>query len=64
MNTIKHANIFYVRDICAIGGVETYLYELVKKYKDYDIAVVCKTIAPEQRKRLSKYCHVYIHSIF
>ena len=37
---IKHANIFYVRNIHAIGGVETYVYELAKKYKDYDIAVV------------------------
>lgn len=62
MNTIKHANIFYVRDINSIGGVETYVYELVKKYKDYDIAVVCKTIAPEQLKRLRKYCKVYKHT--
>ena len=59
---IKHANIFYVRNIHAIGGVETYVYELVKKYKDYDIAVVCKTIAPEQRKRLKKFCKVYVHT--
>ena len=59
---IKHANIFYVRNIHAIGGVETYVYELAKKYKDYDIAVICKTIAPEQRKRLKKFCKVYIHT--
>lgn len=58
---IEHANIFYVRDIHAIGGVETFVYELVKKYKDYDIAVVCKNVAPEQKKRLQKYCRVYIH---
>lgn len=61
MNTIKHDNIFYVRDIHPIGGVETYLYELVKKYKDDDIAIVCKTIAPEQYERLSKYCRIYRH---
>lgn len=58
---IEHANIFYVRNIHAIGGVETFVYELVKKYKDYDIAVVCKDVAPEQKKRLQKYCRVYIH---
>ena len=58
---IEHANIFYVRDIHAIGGVETYVYELAKKYKAYDIAVVCKNIAPEQKQRLKKYCKVYIH---
>ena len=59
---IKHANIFYVRDIHAIGGVETFVYELAKKYKNYDIAVVCKNIVPEQKKRLNKYCKVYIHT--
>lgn len=58
---IEHANIFYVRNIHAIGGVETFVYELAKKYKDYDIAVVCKDVAPEQKKRLKKYCKVYIH---
>ncbi len=58
---IKHDNIFYVRNIHEIGGVETYVYELAKKYKDRDIAVVCKTIAPEQRKRLRKFCKVYVH---
>ena len=58
---IKHDNIFYIRNIHAIGGVETYVYELAKKYKDKDIAVVCKDIAPEQKKRLKKYCKVYIH---
>ena len=62
MNEINHANIFYVRDIHAIGGVETYVYELAKKYKDYDIAVVCKNVAPEQKKRLKKYCKVYVHT--
>ena len=59
---IKHDNIFYIRNINAIGGVETYVYELSKKYKDYDIGVVCKTIAPEQLRRLKKFCRVYIHT--
>lgn len=56
---IKHDNIIYVRDINPIGGVETYVYELVKKYHEYDIAVVCRRIAKEQKKRLQKYCKVY-----
>lgn len=59
---IKHENIFYIANINKIGGVETYVYELAKKYKDYDIGVVCKTIAPEQLKRLKKFCRVYIHT--
>lgn len=58
---IEHANIFYVRNINKIGGVETYVYELAKKYKDKDIAVVCKTVAPKQKERLKKFCKVYIH---
>lgn len=56
---IKHDNIIYARDINPIGGVETYVYELVKKYHEYDIAVVCRRIAKEQKKRLQKYCKVY-----
>ena len=58
---IKHDNIIYVHTICPIGGVETYVYELVRKYKDYDIAVVCKIIDPAQKRRLKKYCPVYVH---
>lgn len=56
---IKHKNIVYVRDIAPIGGVETYVYELIKKYKDLDIAVVCRTIAPNQKRRLQEMCKVY-----
>lgn len=58
---IKHDNIFYARDIHSIGGVETYVYEMVKKYKDKDIAVVTKNIAQKQKERLKKYCRVYVH---
>lgn len=61
-NIIQHKNIIYVREINSIGGVETYAYELTKKYKDLDIAVVCKRIALEQKKRLQKFCKVYIHT--
>lgn len=35
---------------------------MVKKYKDKDIAVVTKNIAPKQKERLQKYCRVYIHT--
>lgn len=62
MNIIKHANIIYVRKIYPTGGVETYVYELVKKYQDYDVAVVCKEIDPEQKKRIRKFCRVYVHT--
>ena len=58
---IEHDNIIYISYISEIGGVETFAYELAKKYKDRDVAVVCKTIAPNQLKRLSKICWVYTH---
>lgn len=57
---IKHENIIYVRDIAPIGGVETYVYELVKKYHNLDIAVVCRTCAPTQKRRLEEFCKVYM----
>ena len=60
---IEHDNILYMPTISPLGGIETYVYEMVKKYKDYDMAVVTKTIDPEQRLRIEKYCPVYIHSI-
>lgn len=58
---IRHDNILYVSDLNVIGGVETYIYEMVKKYKDLDIAVVYRTGHPNQIKRLLKYCFVYQH---
>lgn len=60
--TIKHDNIFYIGVISPIGGVETYVYELAKKYRYKDIAIVCKSIAPNQLFRLQKLCRVYIHT--
>ena len=58
---IEHENIIYISYISEIGGVETFAYELAKKYKDRDIAVVCKTIDKNQLKRLSEICWVYQH---
>jgi len=59
---IKHANIIYMPHISQLGGIETYVYELVKKYNKLDIAVVTKQIELNQRKRLEQYCNVYIHT--
>ena len=58
---IQHDNIFYVADINVIGGIETFLWELVKKYSKYDMAVVYKTGNQAQIDRLKKYCMVYQH---
>ena len=59
---IEHTNIIFMPNISALGGIETYVYELVKKYKDLDIAVVCKKIHPTQEERIRKYCRVYKHT--
>lgn len=58
---IEHDNIFFVSDINVIGGVETYIWEMVKKYQNYDIAVVYRTGNEKQIARLQKYCMVYRH---
>ena len=58
---IEHDNIFYIRDLSELGGVETYIWELVKRYKDYDIAVVYKSAHPNQLNRLKKLCRTYKH---
>ena len=60
-SVIKHSNIIYMPTISPLGGIETYVYELVKKYKDLDIAVVTKQIDGNQGIRLKQYCKVYIH---
>ena len=59
---IEHSNIIFMPTISALGGIETYVYELVKKYHDLDIAVVCKSIDKIQNQRIEKYCKVYIHT--
>ena len=56
---IVASNLFYVSNFNVIGGVETYIYELARKYNDYDIAVVYKTGHPKQIRRLMKYVKVY-----
>jgi len=61
-NVIRHANIIFMPTISALGGIETYVYELVKKYKDLDIAVVSKRCDENQAKRIKKYCRLYIHN--
>lgn len=62
MEVIKHANIIYMPTISPLGGIETYVYELVKKYNNLDIAVVSKRCDEKQYERIRKYCRVYIHT--
>ena len=49
-----YANIFYFKKISRIGGTEQFLYEMAKKYKDYDITVFYDEADVNQLIRLRK----------
>ena len=55
MEENKFCSIIYFRHINTIGGIETWLYQLAKKYSDYDITIFYKTGDANQIKRLKKY---------
>lgn len=55
---IESKNIFYVSNFNTIGGVETYIFELARKYSDYDITVIYNSGSINQIKRLKKYVRV------
>ena len=48
-------NIYYFLKISKIGGIETFFYQLAKKYKDWDLTIYYRYADPEQLKRLKKY---------
>ncbi len=62
IKTIEHKNIFYVNDLNVIGGVETYIYEILKKYHKLDICIVYKTAYQNQLNRIKKFCKAYKHT--
>lgn len=52
-------NVFFFDQINSIGGIETFFYQLGKKYgKDYDITLFYRTGDAKQIKRLSQYIRV------
>lgn len=51
---VKYANVFVVNGIQELGGVETYLWEIAKKYHEYDIVVAYKEADAKQLSRLRK----------
>lgn len=48
-------NIFYFKKINKIGGTEQFLYEVAKKYKDWDITIFYDEADSSQLKRLRQY---------
>ena len=57
---MKYTNVFYVPHFNVIGGIETYCYELAKKYHDKDITFVYSDLSSDvkQLNRIRKYCRV------
>jgi glycosyltransferase involved in cell wall biosynthesis len=57
---MKYANVFYVPHFNIIGGIETYCYELAKKYKDKDIVFVYSDPRSDkvQLNRIRKFARV------
>lgn len=49
-----YSNIFYFKKISKIGGTEQFLYEIAKKYKDWDITVFFDEADIFQLRRLKK----------
>ena len=52
--------IIYQDCLYFIGGIETFLFNLVKYYKDYDITILGRSIDVDQFVALSKYANVKI----
>lgn len=52
---MTYANVFYFKKISKIGGTEQFLYEIAKKYKDWDITVFFDEADRYQLRRLKKY---------
>ena len=57
---LKYANVFYVPHFNVIGGIETYCYEIAKKYHNKDITFVYsnETSDRKQLNRIRKFCRV------
>lgn len=52
---VEYTNVILCNGIGEIGGIETFFYELGRKYGKYDITIVYNYANNEQLKRLSQY---------
>lgn len=55
MRNEKEDIVFYIANFNDIGGVEQWMYYIVKIYGDRDIKVIYKTAASSQLRRLARY---------
>jgi len=51
-------NCMFLKCINKIGGIETFLYEIAKIYKNYDLTIYYESGDTDQIKRLKKYVRV------
>lgn len=51
----EYGDIYYQEYIASIGGVETFLYELAKKYNDRDLTIIYGGGDEKQIERMKKY---------
>ena len=59
MEDMKYANLFYFNTLNSIGGIETFFYQLGKKYgKDFDMTLFYRKGDSEQVRRLSEFMRV------
>ena len=54
----KYKNVFWFPHIKAIGGIETFFWQIAQKYGDHDITIFYRTAEENQVKRLAKYVRV------
>lgn len=52
---MEYTNIYYFYYLSNIGGTETFLYELAKKYHDLDLTIVYRYADSTQIQRLQQY---------
>ena len=53
-------NVYYQKNLCEIGGVETFLYELARLVNKHgrDLTILYKTGSEKQVRRIAKYCRI------
>lgn len=54
-------NIYYFKKLYHIGGTEQFLYEIAKKYKDYDLAIMYDDADEYQIERISRFVRCIRH---
>lgn len=52
---VEYTNVLLCNGIGQIGGIETFFYELARKYNKYDLTIVFNFADDKQLRRLSKY---------